>query len=180
MFSFLALYGSPLQYSCLENPVDRGAWQATVCGVTKNWTQLKWLSTHTVCKYLLTCGMYNADLLYWTVYFIQLVHPASSTVPGTQQVINNGRKEGRKEILEILLHQALGSRAGQCLQLAALNSIHHCGKAGETATSSSQDSGGGLTCTPSGWWPACELSRVRHSGCISLLVSSGSEGPLTL
>ena len=25
--------GSPLQYSCLENPVDRGAWQATVCGV---------------------------------------------------------------------------------------------------------------------------------------------------
>ena len=27
--------GSPLQYSCLENPMDRGAWRATVCGVTK-------------------------------------------------------------------------------------------------------------------------------------------------
>ena len=27
--------GSPLQYSCLENPMDRGAWQATVCGVTE-------------------------------------------------------------------------------------------------------------------------------------------------
>ena len=27
--------GSPLQYSCLGNPVDRGSWQATVCGVTK-------------------------------------------------------------------------------------------------------------------------------------------------
>ena len=27
--------GNPLQYSCLENPVDRGAWQATVYGVTK-------------------------------------------------------------------------------------------------------------------------------------------------
>ena len=27
--------GSPLQYSCLENPVDRGAWQATVCGITE-------------------------------------------------------------------------------------------------------------------------------------------------
>ena len=26
-------YGSPLQYSCLENPVDRGAWQAIVHGV---------------------------------------------------------------------------------------------------------------------------------------------------
>ena len=30
--------GYPLQYSCLENPMDRGAWQATVHGVTKNWT----------------------------------------------------------------------------------------------------------------------------------------------
>ena len=29
-----------LQYSCLENSVDRGAWWATVHGVTKNWTQL--------------------------------------------------------------------------------------------------------------------------------------------
>ena len=32
--------GNPLQYSCLENPMDWGAWQATVCGVTKSWTQL--------------------------------------------------------------------------------------------------------------------------------------------
>ena len=31
-------YGNPLQYSCLENPMDRGAWQATVRGVTKSWT----------------------------------------------------------------------------------------------------------------------------------------------
>ena len=32
--------GNPLQYSCLENPMDRGAWRATVHGVTKSWTQL--------------------------------------------------------------------------------------------------------------------------------------------
>ena len=32
-------HGNPLQYSCLENPVDRGAWQSTVHdGVAKNWT----------------------------------------------------------------------------------------------------------------------------------------------
>ena len=30
--------GNPLQYSCLENPVDRGAWWATVHGVAKSWT----------------------------------------------------------------------------------------------------------------------------------------------
>ena len=33
--------GTPLQYFCLENPMDRGAWQATVHGVAKSWT---WLS----------------------------------------------------------------------------------------------------------------------------------------
>ena len=39
-------YENPLQYSYLENPVDRGAWWATVHRVTKRWTQLKWLSMH--------------------------------------------------------------------------------------------------------------------------------------
>ena len=32
--------GNPLQYSSLENSIDRGAWWATVYGVTKSWTQL--------------------------------------------------------------------------------------------------------------------------------------------
>ena len=32
--------GYPLQYFCLENPMERGAWRATVGGVTKSWTQL--------------------------------------------------------------------------------------------------------------------------------------------
>ena len=39
--------GNPLQYSCLENPMDRGAWWATVHGVSKSWTRLKLLSTDT-------------------------------------------------------------------------------------------------------------------------------------
>jgi len=34
--------GNPLQYSCLENPVDRGAWWATVHGVTQSQTRLKY------------------------------------------------------------------------------------------------------------------------------------------
>ena len=32
--------GTPLQYSCLENPLDGGAWSATVNGVAKSWTGL--------------------------------------------------------------------------------------------------------------------------------------------
>ena len=42
-------HGNPLQCSCLENPMDRGAWRATVHRVTRNWTRLKWLSMHSLC-----------------------------------------------------------------------------------------------------------------------------------
>ena len=37
-------HGNPLQYSCLENPMDRGGWRATVQGVEKSQTGLKRLS----------------------------------------------------------------------------------------------------------------------------------------
>ena len=42
--------GNALQYSCLGNPMDRGAWRATVLGVTKSWTRL---STHVAAYFLL-------------------------------------------------------------------------------------------------------------------------------
>ena len=38
-------HGNPLKYSCLENPMDRGAWRATVHRVSKSWTWMKPLST---------------------------------------------------------------------------------------------------------------------------------------
>ena len=39
-------HSHPLQFSCLENPMDRGAWWATIHRVVKTQTQLRWLSTH--------------------------------------------------------------------------------------------------------------------------------------
>ena len=39
--------GNPLQYSCLENSMDVGTWQAVVHGVTKNQTMTERLSIHT-------------------------------------------------------------------------------------------------------------------------------------
>ena len=48
-------YGNSLQYSCLENPMDRGAWQATVHGVAKHRTQLKCLSTYMCVCVLCIC-----------------------------------------------------------------------------------------------------------------------------
>ena len=40
-------HGNPLQYSCVESPMDRDIWQATVHGVPKTQTLLKRLSMHT-------------------------------------------------------------------------------------------------------------------------------------
>ena len=55
-------HGNPLQYSCLENPMDRGAWWATVHGVVKSQTQLKWLST---CQKGFTIHLIVLNLLEW-------------------------------------------------------------------------------------------------------------------
>ena len=42
-------HGNPLQCSCLENPIDRGAWRAAVHGVTKSRTRLSNHTAHTEC-----------------------------------------------------------------------------------------------------------------------------------
>ena len=47
-------HGSSLQHSCMENPMDRGAWWAAVHRITKSWPRLKRLSTHTqLCTHFL-------------------------------------------------------------------------------------------------------------------------------
>ena len=51
-------HGNPLQYSCLENPVDRGVWRATVHRFTKSWTWLKWLS-RPACSWVLSEGHWS-------------------------------------------------------------------------------------------------------------------------
>ena len=50
-------HGNLLQYSCLENPMDRGAWWAAVHRVTKSWTRLMQLSTH---AWLISLGVTKA------------------------------------------------------------------------------------------------------------------------
>ena len=42
--------GTPLQYSCLENPMDGGAWWAAVCGVAQSRTQLRRVSSSSSCS----------------------------------------------------------------------------------------------------------------------------------
>ena len=45
---------NPLQFSCLGNPMDRGTWHATVCGVTTSWTLLS-IHTHMGITFILLC-----------------------------------------------------------------------------------------------------------------------------
>ena len=71
-------HGNPLQYSCLENPMDRGAWQATVHSVEQSQTRLKQLSMHArdldililthmhaymwyMCMHMLTYGFFSLE-----------------------------------------------------------------------------------------------------------------------
>ena len=51
-------HGNPLQYSCLENPTDRGAWRDGVHRVAHSWTRMKQLSTQ-ACVPSLLAVLYN-------------------------------------------------------------------------------------------------------------------------
>ena len=74
--------GNPLQYSHLENPMDRGAWQAAVPRVVENQTQLKQLSTHAsvctqVCVIKALIGALTVADLCWTFQPQFVVLPSS-------------------------------------------------------------------------------------------------------
>ena len=58
-------YGNPLQYSCLKNPMDRGAWWATVHKIAKSQTWLKWPNTHTCEGALPTTCWWRGKTWWW-------------------------------------------------------------------------------------------------------------------
>ena len=96
--------GNPLQYSCLENPKDRGAWQATGQSVTKNRTQLSnWICMYgrilsldtfstTDCQHPLDHGKSKRVpekylfLLYWLCQSLWLC--------GSQSTVENSERDG--------------------------------------------------------------------------------------
>ena len=99
-------YGNPLQYSCLENPKDKGARQATVHGVAKSWTQLKrqWARTRTApgyrqmekCRCMKCHKDCSLNILQWGMtegtksnsLVVQLLFCVPSCVRGLNVVLN--------------------------------------------------------------------------------------------
>ena len=86
-------HSHPLQFSCLENPMDRGAWWATIHRVAKGQTPLRWLSLH-ACTYRQTlfycASLYStSQILLFSFFYKVNVHdnPASTSlwVPSFQQ-----------------------------------------------------------------------------------------------
>ena len=61
--------GTPLHYSCLENPMDGGAWWTAVHGVARSWTRLKWLSSSNVVD---SCWCVAEPIQYCKVISLQL------------------------------------------------------------------------------------------------------------
>ena len=59
-------HGNSIQYSCLENPMDRGSWRATVKRITKSWIWLQWLSTY-ICICVCVC-------VFVSVHYIFFIH----------------------------------------------------------------------------------------------------------
>ena len=88
----------PLQYSCLENPMDRGAWWAIVHRVAKSRTQLQWLSMqHAPYKHILT-NPTNTYLLDFQMFCSQFW--VLGTSRSVKQVLHRQLKSGSREWLD--------------------------------------------------------------------------------
>ena len=66
-------HGNSLQYYCLENPTDRGAWQAAVHGVAKSQAWLQWFSTHAHSRWQSQLFQSTSTLLLWCIAQISLM-----------------------------------------------------------------------------------------------------------
>ena len=86
--------GNPLQYSCLENPRDGGAWWAAVYGVAQSWTRLKRLSSSSILTEALGVGPVLGNKY-------MLIHLILTTVQKVNIAIPNASK-GRLSFSKVL------------------------------------------------------------------------------
>ena len=115
--------GNPLQYSCLENPMDRGTWRGTFHGVVKSWTRLKRLIMHVNDVFASVWAVYNFELpgktrkdygcrRHATVLGIKI--PRICTTLGQRETVRLWRGEERRWYHQYkLLREKVGEREGK-------------------------------------------------------------------
>ena len=69
-------HGNPLQYSCLKNPMDEGAWRAVVHRVAKGQTRLKHLSMHILMQVLQKSSVRQREGGFWVFWTPQITSNA--------------------------------------------------------------------------------------------------------
>ena len=95
--------GNPLQYFCSENPMDRGAWRATVHRVAKSSTQLKWLSVHACTGFGIIADFnevfksWNCFLRSYSVCKINRVNYSSSAHKKRKENLKSGKCNLKKK-----------------------------------------------------------------------------------
>ena len=110
-------HGNPLQYLCLENPMDRGAWWAIVHRVAKSWTQLKQLSTHTYRGYNISISSSSLSI---QKYLFQCVLGGQTTEEHSQgmvtwvKILSLAVCANRMNWLKIFLINLLDIKACNC------------------------------------------------------------------
>ena len=90
-----------LQDSCLENPMDREAWEAIVHSIAKSWTQLKLLSTHVDLVFL--CNFFSQgkwrSRIFFQIYTLLLVHQYHKS-KGRIMVTKTKKQTEKQQILD--------------------------------------------------------------------------------
>ena len=116
--------GKPLQYSCLENPMDRRAWRATIHRITKSWTRVKRLSTN-----IDVYQDFSTSVLWslWTGSFLVSCWFSCSlkdALPSTEGSSIPSPKLGQPKFLQIVPHIPRGDKI--IPNWEPLPQTHHC------------------------------------------------------
>ena len=141
-------HGNPLQYSCLENPLDRGAYRATVHRVSKTWTWLQWFTTQESIRMSQNSQLVNPWISWSGLFLISHLHLHSGITVQFGTVQSPSR-----------------------VRLFATPWIAAC-----QASLSITTPGIYSNSCPSSWWchPAISSSVVPFSSCPQSLQASGS------